>query len=130
MQWHQWLPEFRFAISTALQESTGYTPAAIAMGHKLKGPLEKMLHRNISPDHPAYATVEHQEALFQGIRSNVAHAEQRQGKYYNSRCWAITYNVGDHMWVHAFPPSRVEDLHMAKLAPKWKGSAYVLHILI
>ncbi len=31
-QWDRWLAEFRFAINTAWHESTGYTPAEVALG--------------------------------------------------------------------------------------------------
>lgn len=31
-QWDRWLSDFRYAINTALQESTGLTPAEIALG--------------------------------------------------------------------------------------------------
>ncbi|KAF5887895.1 Transposon Ty3-I Gag-Pol poly, partial [Clarias magur] len=88
-----------------------------------------MLHRTIPPDHPAYATVERQEALFQAVRSNIVRAQERQGRYYNARRRAVTYNVGDLVWVRAFPQSRAEDSHMAKLAPKWKGPAKILKAL-
>lgn len=128
-QWDQWLPEFRFAINTAWHESTGFTPVEIALGWKLKGPLERMISRRLSPDHPAYATVERQEALFQVVRENVARAQERQGRYYNCRRKAVSYKVGDHVWVRAFPQSRAEDSYMAKLAPKWKGPAQIKKVL-
>ncbi|XP_053365173.1 uncharacterized protein LOC128535324, partial [Clarias gariepinus] len=65
------------------------------LGRKLKGPLEQMLHRNISPDQPTYATV---EELFQVVRNNVARAQERQGRYYHGRQRAVTYNGGDLVW--------------------------------
>lgn len=40
--WDKWIPEFRYAINSAGQESTGLTPAEIALGRKLKGPLERL----------------------------------------------------------------------------------------
>ncbi len=43
--WDQWLPEFRFAINSAFQETTGKTPAELMLGRKLQGPLERVVHR-------------------------------------------------------------------------------------
>lgn len=43
--WDQWLPEFRFAINTAYQETTGKTPAELMLGRQLHGPLERLVHR-------------------------------------------------------------------------------------
>lgn len=57
-QWDQWLPEFRFAINTTFKESIGFTPAEVALGWKLKGPLERALHRPPNPCSPAYSVVE------------------------------------------------------------------------
>ncbi|KAL1251055.1 hypothetical protein QQF64_018851 [Cirrhinus molitorella] len=38
--WDKWLAEFRFAINTASNETTGHSPAELALGRQLKGPLE------------------------------------------------------------------------------------------
>lgn len=46
--WDQWLPELRFAINSAHQESTGVTPAQLMLGRSLKGPLERLLYKSPS----------------------------------------------------------------------------------
>ncbi len=51
--WDKWIPEFRYAINSAWQESTGLTPAEIALGRKLKGPLERLIRKPPNPDHVA-----------------------------------------------------------------------------
>lgn len=40
--WDRWLSEFRLAINTARQEITGFTPAEIALGRKLKDHLKDL----------------------------------------------------------------------------------------
>jgi len=42
-QWDKWLAEFRYAINSAWHESTGFTPAEVALGWKLKEPMERAL---------------------------------------------------------------------------------------
>lgn len=42
-QWDKWLAEFRYAINSAWHESTGFMPAEVALGWKLKEPMERAL---------------------------------------------------------------------------------------
>ncbi|RXN12176.1 Transposon Ty3-I Gag-Pol poly [Labeo rohita] len=50
-KWDQFLPEMRFAINSAIQETTGVTPAELHLGRKLKGPMDKILHGpDLTPD--------------------------------------------------------------------------------
>ena len=70
--WDMWLSEFRFTINSAWQESTGFTPAEIALGRKLKGPLERAPCR--APDESTYALLERQKRLVENVRQHVAKA--------------------------------------------------------
>ncbi len=76
--WDRWLPEFRFAINTAWHESTGYTPAEVALGRKLKGPLERALHRPPDPNNPAYPILDRQQNLISQVKKNVERAQDKQ----------------------------------------------------
>ncbi len=67
-QWDRWLSKFRYAINTAWQESTGLTPAEIALGRKLKGPLECLIQNPPNTDHMAYSTVESQSELIEQVK--------------------------------------------------------------
>ncbi len=84
-QWDRWLSEFRYAINTAWQESTGLTPAEIALGRKLKGPLERLIRNPPNPDHMAYSTVERQSELIEQVKEKTSQAQERQARYYNRR---------------------------------------------
>ena len=123
--WDMWLSEFRFAINSAWQESTGFTPAEIALGRKLKGPLERVLCRAPDPDESAYALLERQKMLIETVRHNVSKAQEKQGRYYNVRRQQVTYEPGDLVWIRDHPLSKAEVGFMAKLAPKWKGPAKI-----
>lgn len=76
--WDWWLGELRFAINSAYQESTGFSPAEIALGRKLKGPLERLLTRPPSPDDNAYTVVERQQKILQQVQENISRAQDRQ----------------------------------------------------
>ncbi len=56
----QYLPELRFPINSAVQETIGMSPAELHLGRKLQGPMDKILHgQNLSPDAASYDIVEH-----------------------------------------------------------------------
>lgn len=82
-QWDRWLPEFRFAVNTTVQESTDYTPAEVALGWKLKGPLERALHRPPDPSGPAYTVLDRQQNLINLVKKNVELAQVKQKYYYD-----------------------------------------------
>lgn len=122
-QWDRWIPEFRYALNSAWQECTDHTPAEIAIGRKLKGPLERLVHKSPDPDQATYNTIERQKALLDCVKDNVSRAQKRQAKYYDLRRRLVQYEEGDLVWVQTHPLSRASDAYMAKLAPKWQGPA-------
>lgn len=127
--WDRWLAEFRFAINSAWQESTGFTPAEVMLGRKLKGPLERAVLKSPDPDNPAYPILEKYKELIQTVKRNIARAQEKQRHYYNLRRRPAHFQVGDWVWVRTHPLSRASDGFMAKLAAKWKGPARVIKCL-
>lgn len=94
-QWDKWLAEFRYAINAAWHESTGFTPAEVPLGRKLKGPMERALQSLPDPDSPAYAILERQKELVSLVRENVERAQTKQKKYYDQRHKPAQFQVGD-----------------------------------
>lgn len=127
--WDRWLAEFRFAINSAWQESTGFTPAEVMMGRKLKGPLERAIAKTPDPDSPVYPVLERYKELIQTVQRNVERAQEKQRHYYNLRRRQALFQVGDLVWVRTHPLSRANEGFMAKLAAKWKGPAKVIKCL-
>uniref|UniRef100_A0A673JMS7 Integrase catalytic domain-containing protein n=1 Tax=Sinocyclocheilus rhinocerous TaxID=307959 RepID=A0A673JMS7_9TELE len=125
----RWLAEFRFAINTAWQESTGFTLAEVTLGRKLKGPLERAIHRPPDPDSPAYPVLERQKEQIRTVQRNVERAQAKQRRYYDLRRRYAHYQIGDLVWVRTHPLSRASDGFMAKLAVKWKGPAKIVKCL-
>lgn len=65
------------------QESTGFTPAEVMLGHKLKGPLERAILRPPDPNSPAYPILEKSKELIQTVQRNVEQEQRKQRKHYN-----------------------------------------------
>lgn len=128
-QWDKWLGEFRFAINSAWHESTGFTPAEIALGRKLKGPMERALQQLPDPNSPVYPILERQKELVSLVKENVERAQIKQKKYYDQRHKPIQFQVGGVVWVRTHPLSKADDGFMAKLSPKWKGPAKIVRKL-
>ncbi|KAL7844551.1 hypothetical protein SRHO_G00230900 [Serrasalmus rhombeus] len=124
--WEQWLLEFRFAINTTWQESTGSTPADVALGRKLKGPLERLLSQPPDPEQVAYELIQRPQDLLQQVRVNVEKAQNKQARYYNRCRKTETFEEGDLVWVRSHPLSRADSGFAAKLAEKCKGPAKII----
>ncbi|KAL7835182.1 hypothetical protein SRHO_G00294290 [Serrasalmus rhombeus] len=124
--WDRWLSEFRFAINSAWQESTGFTPAEVALGRKLKGPLERLLSRPPDPEQMAYKTIQRQQDLIQQVQANVEKAQAKQARHYNRRRKTEEFSEGDLVWVRTHPLSRADMGFTAKLAGRWSGPAKII----
>uniref|UniRef100_A0A3P9MP57 Gypsy retrotransposon integrase-like protein 1 n=1 Tax=Oryzias latipes TaxID=8090 RepID=A0A3P9MP57_ORYLA len=125
--WDQWLPEFRFAINTAQQETTGKTPAELALGRNLYGPLQRLIYKPPSPQQQAtYNLVERQQQLAEEVKRRVGVHQARNAKYYNTRRKDAHFLPGDLVWVRSHPLSKATEKFSAKLAPKWEGPAKII----
>uniref|UniRef100_A0A3P9JM97 Integrase catalytic domain-containing protein n=1 Tax=Oryzias latipes TaxID=8090 RepID=A0A3P9JM97_ORYLA len=128
--WDQWIPEFRFAINTAQQETTGKTPAELALGRTIHGPLERLIQKPPSPDQrSAYTLVERQQRMAEEVKRRMGLHQARQAKYYNNRRRDAHFLSGDLVWVRSHPLSKATDKFTAKLAPRWEGPAKVIRKL-
>lgn len=83
--WDQWLPELRFAINTAHQETTGRAPAELMLGRQLHGPLERLILKPPTPDQASYNLVERQKTMAEEVKHRVGVQQSRQARYYNAR---------------------------------------------
>lgn len=98
-QWDQWLPEFRFAINSAWQESTDFTPA---QGRSLKGPLERAIPTPQSLTNK-HELLERQQELMERARENVKSAQRKQKRFYDLKRKVQEFKEGDFVWVKTPP---------------------------
>ncbi len=129
-KWDQYLPEFRFAINSAVQETTGVTPAELQIGRKLNSPMDKVLKgRTLSPDEPAYGVVHQLVQLKADVEENMKKSRKRQLRNYNKNRRTVGFQPKQRVWVRAFPQSKAAEKFTAKLAKKWKGPYRVVRQL-
>lgn len=120
--WDKLLPEFRFALNTAVHEPTGVTPAELNLGRTLKGPLDAELRPQLgNPDTAAYATAKQVNELREFAMDNLKRAKQKQKKQYDKGRRDGEFSERDRVWIRTHPLSKGDKSFTAKLAPRWKG---------
>ncbi|MGH0159812.1 UNVERIFIED_CONTAM: hypothetical protein FKN15_038199 [Acipenser sinensis] len=123
--WDQWLPEFRFALNTAKHETTGFSPAVLALGRTIRGPLDRLIAVAPAPSTDPYQLLDRQQQIAEEVRDHVAKAQKRQARNYNARRAHCQYEEGELVWIRSHPLSDASGKFSAKLAPKWFGPALV-----
>ena len=74
--WDKDLPEFRFALNSAVHESIGVKPGELNLGRTLKGPLDaELMPRLCNPDTTAYATTKQIEEFKKLVEINLEKAK-------------------------------------------------------
>ena len=127
--WDLQLPLILMACRSAVQESTGCTPALSMLGRELRTPLELAYGR--PPDAPdAMAGPEYarqlQDRLETAHRFAKHQAQQagvRQKRCYDMHAKGQDFQAGDLAWVYG--PKRVKG-RCPKLDRKWVGPCYVV----
>ncbi len=120
--WDQHLHEFRFALNSSVQESTGVTPAELNLNRLLRGPLDMVLQpQDIAPDNSMYNNVVQLQDLKDLVAKNLYKARLRQKRNYDRKRRELSFKVNDRVWMRSHPLSKAERKFSAKLAPKWQG---------
>ena len=129
-RWDQHLPEFRFALNSAVQETSGVTPAELHLGRPLKGPMDRVLQSsNVSPDCPAFDAVQHHHTLLARVEASKTKAKQRQLRNYDKHRRDVCFPPQSRVWVRSHHLSKASKKFTAKLASRWKGPYRVVQQL-
>ncbi|GFY03836.1 uncharacterized protein TNCV_1196161 [Trichonephila clavipes] len=122
--WDQFLREFAYAIRTAVNETTGKTPAELFLGRKLITPFQKLV---MVSDGTEFA-VGDIERLFEEARRNTETKHENWKKYYNRRRRDVQIKVNDWVFVATHPLSSATRKVVAKFKPKFEGPYRVLDV--
>lgn len=122
--WDTLLPEFQFALNTALHESTQFTPAYLNFQREILPPntLKSSVEGNTC-QRPRL--VENLNDTIELVKVNLARAFTKQSKHYDRkrRDWAPSR--GEMIAKREHPLSSAIDNFSAKLAPKYSGKYIV-----
>ena len=124
--WSDSLSEIQFAINSAVQDSTGFSPATINFGRNPRTP--HTLYEEAGGEHQRYDPESHQEHMKQLrelVTANMAKASVMQSKYYNLRRREWSPQIGDQVYKRNYPLSKAATGYAAKLVPYYSGPFYV-----
>ncbi|GFW68272.1 uncharacterized protein TNCV_1881521 [Trichonephila clavipes] len=122
--WDQFLREFAYAIRTAINETTGKTPAELFLGRKLITPFQKLV---MVSDGMEFA-VGDIERLFEEARRNTKAKHEKREKYYNRRRRDVQIKVNDWVLIATHALSSVTRKVVAKFKTKFEGPERVLDV--
>ncbi|GFU71130.1 uncharacterized protein TNCV_1216541 [Trichonephila clavipes] len=89
--WDRYLHEFSFALRTAVNETTGKTPAELFLGRKIITPFRKLINVMDGVEYGG----ENIEKLFDEARQNMWKQTKTWEKYYNQKRRAVNIKVND-----------------------------------
>ena len=128
--WDLHIPMVLWAYRSAVQESTGCTPAALMFGHELRTPVDLAFGPPPEPAVEGAAGLSYYYLLRDQLRK--AHelnrealhtAGTRQKRAYDNRSTGQNFATGDQVWVYS--PQRKRGM-CPKLSSKWIGPCVVL----
>ncbi|GFS61826.1 uncharacterized protein TNCV_4345351 [Trichonephila clavipes] len=122
--WDQFLREFAYAIRTAVNETTGKTPAELFLARKCITPFQKLVMVSDGTEFP----IGDVERLFEEARRNTETKHEKWKKYYNRPRRDVQIKVNDWVLVATHPLSSATRKVVAKFKPKFEGSYRVLDV--
>lgn len=104
--WDENLPELQFAINTAAQDSTGFSPAQLNFGRNPR--IAKAVYEilgasiNTNSETPEEFCIRMKETI-EMVKTNMARASVLQAKHYNLRRRDWQPKVGELVYKETFP---------------------------
>src|SRR6185312_13551201 len=100
--WHQHLGAAEIAINSGKHASTGYSPFYLNHGFEPSLPLDRALRLATdlqSTNASAADRVAKLQRDLERARDNLKHAQEQQAKYADQHRRAVSYKVGDQVWL-------------------------------
>ncbi|KAH9645480.1 hypothetical protein HF086_017392 [Spodoptera exigua] len=123
--WDTYMPKIQFALNSAVNEVTGYTPSFLVFGRELVSCGSHYIDSDIE-DHIIFAPRDayaencgYLSKIFDKVQAALIKAHSRYGTSYNLRRKNVEFNVGDIVWKRTFYQSDKDNRFSKKLAPKF-----------
>lgn len=131
--WDTTLSKVQFALNTAVNETTRFTPFSLVHGReaipsgKFYGSARAAQGDLVCASREDYiAKLGVLRDIFGKVEEAIAKAHLKSAVYYDKGRRAYEYNVGDIVWKKTFPQSDASKFFMAKLAPKYEKCRVVV----
>lgn len=129
-KWDEHLSEIQFAVNTAVQDSTGFSPAELNFGRELRtmnSLYDEELPFQQEGEIAAPEVKERMKSLCSLAKRKLEVASQQQARYYNLRRRSWNPRVGDLVYRRNFYQSNAGNAFNAKLAPAFSGPYVVMN---
>lgn len=131
-KWDEYIPEIQFAVNTAIQDSSGFSPAELNFGRmprSAKTVFDEALPLHLKKISSAPEIKEKLTELCSIAKRQLVLASQRQARYYNLRRRQWFPSVGETVYKRNFYQSKAENSFNAKLAPTFSGPYMVVNYI-
>lgn len=131
-KWDDQLPEIQFAINTAVQDSTGFSPAEMNFGRTLRPPnsfFESQTGRFANPPTNTAEQKDKIQEILQIASRNLAKAQSQQAKFYNRKRRQWAPEINEIVYKREFHQSKASEGFAAKLAPSFRGPFRVVSFI-
>ena len=135
--WDEKLPELLFALNTAVQSSTGISPALLLYVRQPEPPGTQRRLQEVAAETPAqeesWAQWRERLDALPGLHYKAAAqarvAQDRQPSYNDAGRREPSFKPGDRVWKRSHPLTSAAKGIAAKLAPKFEGSYWITYAL-
>uniref|UniRef100_A0ABD2WIR8 RNA-directed DNA polymerase n=1 Tax=Trichogramma kaykai TaxID=54128 RepID=A0ABD2WIR8_9HYME len=131
-EWDRYLPQFRYAVNTAVQSTLKVSPAFLNMGRQpkqaksLRREVEKWCTKEFMEQSAWAERMAKLDELREIVMEYVGAAYEKQSKYYNRGRKEATFNIGDVVLRRTHNLSKGIDKFNAKLGEKYSGPYEVI----
>jgi hypothetical protein len=125
--WDMHLKYFALALRSAVNETTGVSPALLQLGRNIRLPIDNSLNPEISRDYEqdrneiAQKAPEFVKSLVEEIRKRISHVQDVNKFYQDQKHRSFEFNVGDLVMVRNNQLSDAAAGICKKLSEKWIG---------
>ena len=135
--WDEKLPELLFAMNTAVQSSTGVSPAMMLYGRQPEPPGTQRRLQEVAAETSAQEEsldrwkdrLDGLPDLHQRAAAQAKAAQDRQASYYDAGRREPDFKPGDKVWKRSHTLSSAAKGIAAKLAPKFEGPYWITAVL-
>ncbi|KAF4531227.1 hypothetical protein B566_EDAN017944 [Ephemera danica] len=128
--WDEQLEFMRFAINSAVSETTGVTPAELFLGRKIYSPADMRFmtqgERWKTYEEAVDNDISHMEEIHQFVNRRATKMKERQARYFNRGRRDVQYEPGQLVLIKSHPISSAVQKYAAKLASPWLGPYEVI----
>jgi len=127
--WDGYIPELEFAIRTAVNDSTQFSPAYLTTGRELRTPFDNLMNMEISSFKGIQVIRKRLEIVHNIARDNIQASKEKFLAQYNKKAKERKYQVGDRVWLKTHFLSNASKGIASKLSPKREGPFRVTEMI-